>query len=150
VLGREDKAPGKTTPLVTRHSIEENRRGRGRVLLAEDSPINRKVVLALLAKLNCHADAVTSGRQALQALESTAYDLVLMDCQMPDMDGYEATRQIRNSHSHVRNHAVPIVAVTAHAIKGDREKCLEAGMDGYLAKPISLASLAETIDKFCH
>ncbi len=149
VLGREDGAAGRIAPMVTRHSIEEQRRGRARVLLAEDSPINQKVLLALLGKLNCHTEAVASGRQALRALESTTYDLVLMDCQMPDMDGYETTRQIRNPHSRVRNHAVPIVAVTAHAIKGDREKCLEAGMDGYVAKPITLSSLAAVVEKWC-
>ncbi len=152
VLGARREAPPQSsvrTTLVTRHSIEERRRGRCRVLLAEDSPVNQKVLVALLEKLGCQADIVSNGGDAVRALESTSYDLVLMDCQMPGMDGYETTRRIRGPGSRVRNRAVPVIAVTAHALEGDKEKCLASGMNAYLAKPVTLSALADLIDQWC-
>ena len=83
-------------------------------------------------------------------MEKMDYDLVLMDCQMPEMDGYEATRNIRDNNSTVRNHNVPIIAMTANAMKGDREKCLEVGMDSYISKPIKVEKLAGTIERYIH
>jgi len=135
-------------PLVTRHAIREMRRGAGRILLAEDNITNQQVALGILKKLGLRADAVANGAEAVKALETLPYDLVLMDVQMPEMNGLEATRQIRNPQSAVRNHQIPIIAMTANAMQGDREKCLEAGMNDYVPKPISPQILAEALDKW--
>jgi PAS domain S-box-containing protein len=122
--------------IVTRHSLTDQAKSRIRVLLAEDNPINQKVALAMLENLGYRADAVGSGVEALGALGSRPYDLVLMDIQMPEMDGLEATGKVRDQKSAVRDHSIPIVALTAAAMKGDREKCLAAGMNDYLTKPL--------------
>ncbi len=119
---------------------------RMRILLAEDNPVNQRVALRLLEKLGHHADAAANGKEAIQALRSTPYDLVFMDVQMPEMDGYEATLRIRSSDSSVLNPQIPIIAMTAHAMKGDRERCLAAGMDDYLSKPISFSSLKSCLE----
>ena len=120
-------------------------RGGWRLLLVEDNSINQRVALAMLARLGYRADAVANGREAVTALCSVPYDLVLMDCQMPEMDGYEATRAVRASGSPVLNPAIPIIAMTANAMQGDRERCLESGMNDYLTKPISTKLLAECL-----
>ncbi|NTU96868.1 MAG: response regulator, partial [Chlorobiaceae bacterium] len=119
-----------------------------RLLLAEDSSINQKVVTGLLGKLGYHIDVVANGQEALQALESVPYDLVIMDVQMPEMDGLEATRMIRSPNSKVLNHRIPVIALTAHAMEGDRELCLQAGMNDYVSKPIDSRLLAETLKKW--
>ena len=119
-----------------------------RILLAEDNSINRQVALGILKNLGLSADAVANGAEAVKALETIPYDLVLMDVQMPEMDGLEATRQIRTPHSAVRNHQVPVIAMTAHALHGDRERCLAAGMNDYLSKPVSPQALAEALGKW--
>jgi CheY-like chemotaxis protein/HPt (histidine-containing phosphotransfer) domain-containing protein len=119
-----------------------------RILLAEDHPVNREVMLAVLGKLGYKADPVPNGREAVRALQAVLYDLVLMDCQMPEMDGYEATRLIRTSATGALNPRIPIVAVTAGAMAGDRQKCIEAGMDDYLSKPVEPAKLARMLDKW--
>jgi len=117
---------------------------KARILLAEDLPTNQIVALGILGKLGYHADAVVNGIEAVEALRHTAYDLVLMDCQMPDMDGYEATEIIRKPGSGVLNPMIPIVALTAHAMAEDHRRCLEVGMNDYLTKPVNPQSLAET------
>ena len=119
-----------------------------RILVAEDNLTNRRVALAILKKLGCSADAVADGKEALASLRSIPYDLVLMDCQMPEMSGYEAAVCIRDPRSGVRNPQVPIVAVTAHAMNGDREECLAAGMNDYLSKPVQPSTLAAMLDKW--
>jgi CheY-like chemotaxis protein len=149
VLGKEsDRAlPGQKALFVTRHTISEARKHKVRILIAEDNVINQKLALRLIEKLGYHADAVANGREVLHALEMIAYDLVLMDVQMPEMDGLEATRAIRDSQSRVLNHGIPIIAMTAHAMTGDRELCLNAGMDDYVSKPIHPQKLLEAIEK---
>lgn len=133
-------APVKPAPPPTTGT-----RGGWRLLLVEDNSINQRVALAMLARLGYRADAVANGREAVTALCRVPYDLVLMDCQMPEMDGYEATRAVRASGSPVINSAIPIIAMTANAMQGDRERCLESGMNDYLTKPISTKSLAECL-----
>jgi PAS domain S-box-containing protein len=119
-----------------------------RLLLAEDSSINQKVVTGLLGKLGYHIDVVANGLEALNALEKVPYDLVIMDVQMPEMDGLEATRLIRSPNSKVLNHRIPVIALTAHAMQGDRELCLQSGMNDYVSKPIDSRLLAETLRKW--
>ena len=125
--------------------------GRGRrpplhVLLAEDNPVNQKLALRLLEKRGHTVVLAGDGKEALAALTRRPFDLVLMDVQMPDMDGFEAAKRIRREETGTGRH-VPILAMTAYAMKGDRERCLAAGMDGYVAKPIQPAELFETIDR---
>jgi PAS domain S-box-containing protein len=116
-----------------------------RILVVEDNITNQKVALAILKKLGLRADAVADGAEAVKALESICYDLVLMDGQMPVMDGIEATRQIRDTHSAVRDHDVPIVAMTAHAMPGDRQRFLDSGMNDYGSKPVSRRTLTDAL-----
>jgi PAS domain S-box-containing protein len=119
-----------------------------KVLLAEDNLVNQKVALGFLKNLGFKPDVVGNGREAVRALEHEPYDLVLMDCQMPEMDGYEATRQIRSPQSKVLDHEIPIIALTANAMQGDRERCLSAGMDDYLCKPLRRADLVAALEKW--
>jgi CheY-like chemotaxis protein len=135
-------------PIVTRHAIRELRRGAVRILLAEDNITNQQVAVGLLKRLGLRADAVANGAEAIEALESLPYDLVLMDVQMPVLDGLEATRQIRDPHSAVLNHEIPIIAMTANAMQSDRNECLDAGMNDYVSKPVSRPALAEALDKW--
>jgi len=137
---------GLSQPVVTRHTVAEQRKRSICILLAEDNPINQMVALHILKKFGFRADAVANGQEALKALEMVPYDLVLMDVQMPEMDGFSATGKIRQLDSEMRR--VPIIAMTAHAMKGDRERCLEAGMDDYLAKPIEPQDLLKKINKW--
>ena len=101
-------------------------------------------------KLGYTADVVNNGKEAIESLERLDYNLVLMDCQMPEVDGYEATRIIRNENSSVRNHNIPIIAMTANAMNGDREKCLDTGMNDYVTKPVSMQVLADAIKRNLH
>jgi PAS domain S-box-containing protein len=135
-------------PIVTRHAIREYRRGALRVLLAEDNVTNQQVAIGILRKLGLQVDAVTNGVEAIASLESIPYDLVLMDVQMPKMDGLEATAHIRDPQSGVLNHRIPIVAMTAHAMQGDRERCLKAGMNDYVTKPVSPQALADALTRW--
>lgn len=116
-----------------------------RVLVAEDNAVNQKVVLKMLERIGCTVDAVANGQEALRAALEQQYDLVLMDCQMPEMDGFEATRRIRRTPD---GSGPPIVALTANAMQGDRERCLEAGMDDYLTKPVDFQALAGAVEKW--
>lgn len=117
----------------------------GRVLLVEDNPVNTLVAKKSLVKLGLTVDAVENGIEALEALTQQTYDLVLMDVQMEKMDGYEATRQIRQSKDKRINSAIPVIAMTAHAMQSDREKCLEAGMNDYVSKPVEMKILARVL-----
>jgi CheY-like chemotaxis protein len=120
--------------------------GSLRILLAEDSLFNRKLAVALLEGQQHHVTVATNGQEAVQAVLSESFDLVLMDVQMPILDGLEATAKIRARERETGTH-VPIIAMTAHALKGDRERCLEAGMDGYVAKPIRARELFAVIEQ---
>jgi PAS domain S-box-containing protein len=131
-----------TQPLLpARHSRE-----RRRILVAEDNAVNQKVVLRFLEKLGIPADCVPNGTAAVAAWEAVPYDLILMDCQMPELDGYEATRQIRSREGSGRR--IPIIALTAHAMKGSDAACLAAGMDDYLSKPLDRAQLEAMLMRY--
>ena len=132
--------------LITRHSIRMSHL-KLKVLLAEDNPINQKVAKRMLEKMGYEITVVDNGLDVLQAMGKDKFDLILMDVQMPKMDGFAATRKIRLAEKNVKQH-IPIIALTAHAMKGDREKCLNAGMDGYVSKPIKFNELLEQIESF--
>jgi two-component system sensor histidine kinase/response regulator len=119
-----------------------------RILVAEDNITNQQVAVGILRKLGLRAEVAANGAEAVKALETIPYDLVLMDVQMPELDGLEATRRIRDLQSRVLNHQVPIIAMTAHAMRSDRERCLQAGMDDYLTKPIQVPALAALLEKW--
>ncbi|MEI6279555.1 MAG: response regulator [Verrucomicrobiae bacterium] len=145
VLGRQE-ATGSDQELITRHTVAETRR-RLRILVAEDNTTNRIIAVKTLEKLGHVAEAVGNGREAVESLRRMPYDLVFMDCQMPVMDGFAATRKIRDPVAGVRNPDVPIIALTAHAMKGDRARCFEAGMNDYVSKPTNARDLAAAIER---
>ncbi len=147
VLGKSPvETKDKSHRLVTRHTISEQKRESLRILLAEDNPINRKLAVTLLQKAGFHVETVENGVEAVKALQTGTYSLVLMDVQMPEMDGLEATQNIRSWEG--RKKHTPIIAMTAHAMKGDRERCLSAGMDDYVTKPLQPQELFDTIDRW--
>jgi CheY-like chemotaxis protein len=120
---------------------------RLRVLLADDNAVNQKIAMRVLEKHGHHVTVAADGRQALAALDRATFDVVLMDVQMPEMDGFEATAAIRGHERETGNH-IPIIAMTAHAMPGDRERCIAAGMDSYIAKPLKPPELIELLEKF--
>jgi CheY-like chemotaxis protein len=137
----------RSQPLITRHALRAQREGgRNRILLAEDNIVNQKVASRLLEKLGYCVNVVADGRAAVSAWQRGNLDLILMDCQMPDMDGYEATREIRRLENGKRR--IPIVALTANAMKGDEERCLAEGMDGFVSKPIDRTKLDACLNRF--
>jgi CheY-like chemotaxis protein len=129
---------------VKRHALRESQR-RLNILLAEDNSVNQRLMVRLLEKHGHHVVVAGNGREALAALERESFDLVLMDVQMPEMDGFEATAAIRQREQATGTH-IPILAMTAHAMAGDRERCLEAGMDGYVCKPVQIQALLAAIE----
>jgi two-component system, sensor histidine kinase and response regulator len=133
-------------PIITKHSLADASKKQVQILLAEDNITNQMVAVRILNKLGYKADVVENGKLAVEALQSKHYNLVLMDVQMPEMDGFEATKAIRES-TDVCDSNIPIVAMTAHAMKGDREKCLEKGMNDYISKPINPQQLLTVINK---
>jgi CheY-like chemotaxis protein len=116
------------------------------ILVVEDSPVNRLVAVRQLKRNGYQVHVVNDGREALQALATQRYDAVLMDCQMPDVDGYQATRELRRREDGVRH--TPVIAMTAHAMTGDRERCLDAGMDDYLTKPVRSQTLIAMLERW--
>jgi signal transduction histidine kinase/DNA-binding response OmpR family regulator len=129
---------------VTRHRIAEEKKRSIHILVAEDNPINRQVAAQILKKLGYNATVVPDGRKAIEAVKKGRFDLVLMDIQMPEVDGYEATREIRKTETQP---AIPIIAMTANTMKGDREKCIDAGMNDHVGKPIKPDELVKAIEK---
>jgi PAS domain S-box-containing protein len=147
VLGaREQKG---AIPLITRYSLGDALEPMAvlRVLVAEDNAVNQRLATRLLEKRGHRVTVTANGREAVEAQANQTFDLILMDVQMPEMDGFEATAAIREREKHNGTH-IPIVALTAHAMKGDRERCLIAGMDGYLSKPIRPQELDEVLEKY--
>jgi len=148
-----EAAPGKSeseaaprAPFPQRPPAEPEAKRPPRILLAEDNAINQRIATIMLQKLGCQVQAVPNGLEALRAVCAGQYDLVVMDCMMPEMDGFEATREIRKAEGGERR--TPIVALTANAMAGDREQCLNAGMDDYLSKPIKLEEIQAVLAKW--
>ncbi|MDY6952628.1 MAG: response regulator, partial [Thermodesulfobacteriota bacterium] len=147
--GRDEKE----VPLITRHSLRRMKdapavgKGALKILVAEDNAVNQKLTLRILEKEGHRVVLAGNGKEAVAALEEETFDVVLMDIQMPEMDGFQATAQIRSSQSAVRCHNIPIIALTAQAMKGDRDRCLRAGMDDYVAKPIKPEKLFHAIER---
>jgi len=143
---KKTEGKGKSMPIVTRHTITEQKHQKVRILVAEDNPMNQKLTVTILQRAGYGVDAVENGLKAIEALKRSTYDLVFMDVQMPEMDGFEATKAIRNFEGD-RQHT-PVIAMTAHVMKGDQERCLEAGMDDYISKPIEPQVMFKVIEKW--
>jgi CheY-like chemotaxis protein len=136
-----------TQPIVTRHALRSQRqREAPHILLAEDNVVNQKVACRILEKLGYRVDVAADGQAAFEAWQSGRYHLILMDCQMPVMDGYETTRKIREHEAGAQH--VPIIALTAHAMKGADNQCRAAGMDDYLSKPIDRDQLQNSLNRW--
>jgi CheY-like chemotaxis protein len=145
--GSDGASEGAATQAVAREQAGEKlfrARSGGRVLVAEDNPVNQRVVVMILKKLGYASDVAANGREVLDALELGSYGAVLMDCQMPEMDGFEATQAIRSGGSGFSD--IPIIALTANALDGEKDRCLAAGMDDYLAKPIKAEALGQKLE----
>ncbi|MGI9591636.1 MAG: response regulator, partial [Myxococcota bacterium] len=153
------------SPVVIAHGAQQagdgavgraRRDWEPRALLAEDNPVNQEVATAMLEDIGCQVTVVANGQLAVEAVERESFDIVLMDCQMPVLDGFGATQRIREWERTARTERsskvppLPIVAVTAHAMGGDRERCLEAGMDDHLTKPFSRANLVEMVERWAN
>jgi CheY-like chemotaxis protein len=146
LVARAPREPMTPVPrLVTRHTIVESA-PKLRILLAEDNAVNQLLAVRMLEKHGYIVTVANDGKQALAALEGDKFDVILMDVQMPEMDGLEATAEIRKREKASGGPHQPILAMTAHAIAGDRERCIDAGMDGYVSKPFRLADLLKEIE----
>ena len=133
--------------MITKHSLAEQKKAEIRVLLAEDDPTNQRVAVGMLEKMGCRVDAVMNGKEAVEAVKTLHYDLIIMDVQMPVMDGFEATKAIRDLTSSVSSPQIPIIAMTAHALKEDRDRCIGMGMTDYVSKPVNSEELARVIKR---
>lgn len=146
VLNQSAASPAKSTN--GRPPIPKLARSNVRVLVAEDNAVNQQVALGVLRRMGAHADAVASGSEAIDALRQAPYDIVLMDVQMPEMDGLEATQRIRHEEAETSKPHIPIIAMTAHALQSDRDRCLAAGMDDYVAKPVNPQELYTVLERW--
>lgn len=134
--------------FITKYSLDEINKPMTRILLVEDNLVNQKLATKVLEKIGFPVETAINGIEALEALEKMDFNLVFMDIQMPEMDGFECTKLIRDSSSKVRDHSIPVIAMTANAMSGDRESCLQAGMDDYISKPIRMDALKEILEKY--
>jgi PAS domain S-box-containing protein len=148
VLEKQPCKPAAAGPSAFEAAVESRGKRLARILIADDNITNQKVALTILKKLGYRADAVATGKETVASLRRVPYDLILMDCQMPEMNGYEATAAIRDPQSAIANREIPTIALTAHAMSGEREKCLAAGMDDYIANPVQPLALAAVIEKW--
>jgi CheY-like chemotaxis protein len=171
VMGRQSKtASTDGSSLVTSHNLREiHKTAKARILVADDHQVNQKLAVLMLERLGHRVDVVANGQEAIDAIHRKTYDLILMDCQLPVMDGYDATRKIREAEGvtrealderrevkendsphtlHLTSDHIPIIALTANAMREDREKCLEIGMDDYLSKPIKPEQLAKILSQW--
>jgi len=148
VLGLGDQTPVVPEATALKRASSKVASRSTRILVAEDNSFNQKVAQGILGKLGYKSDVAANGLETVRALELIDYDIVLMDCMMPEMDGFEATAMIRNPESKVLNHKVPIIAMTANAMMGERERCIKAGMDDYLPKPVRKDDLAAVLEKW--
>ncbi len=139
---------GAASPIVTRHTLAERVSVKKRVLVVEDNPVNQKVALRLVERLGFEVKIADNGEVALAMLASERFDAVLMDCQMPVKDGYDATREIRARERAAGSARLPIIAMTAHAMSGDRDRCMESGMDDYITKPVQIDVLKRTLSRW--
>jgi CheY-like chemotaxis protein len=128
--------------------ISENDKLKIHILIAEDNPVNQDVARAMMRKMGFRADVVANGKEAINALQTIPYDLVMMDCQMPEMDGFKTTLRIRNGTCGVLNPGIPIIAMTASTMRGDRDRCIQAGMNDFIAKPVQLRELTEMLTRW--
>ena len=145
ILIMENNGKASTVPLITKHTIREDS-SRLHILLVEDNMVNQKLTLRLLEKMGHQVETANNGRIALEIYEKKAFDLILMDVQMPEMDGLSATREIRQKEQEHGGH-VPVIALTAYAMESDRNRCFEAGMDAYVSKPVKLEELMSKIEE---
>jgi CheY-like chemotaxis protein/HPt (histidine-containing phosphotransfer) domain-containing protein len=148
VMGfKADESQGKRLPLITKYGVKEcGVRQVGRILVAEDQSVNQELAIMMLERMGHHVDVVANGEEAVEAVRHKKYDVVLMDCRMPEMDGYTATQAIRKREG--KGKRIPIIAVTANAMQGDHEKCLKAGMDDYVTKPIKAEKLEAVLSRW--
>jgi CheY-like chemotaxis protein len=146
IAGRSPRAHAATSDTGT--SPQESKTACSlRILLTEDNIVNQRVALRILEKAGHQVTVAENGRVALKLLDEKPFDLILMDVQMPEMDGFKATALIRALEKHTGRH-IPIIAMTAHAMAGDRERCLAAGMDSYISKPVTASALLELVTQF--
>ncbi len=146
LASQPEQKPALSHPLITRHTLTEIA-NPVKILVAEDNPVNQKLTVRLLERLGYRSDVANNGREAVEAIERYPYTVVLMDCQMPEMDGFEATAAIR-ARDHDKNKHTPIIAVTAYTLEKDRDRCLRAGMDAYIPKPVNADQLKEMLEKW--
>ncbi len=148
ILSQKPRIKDHSRTLISRYNYFDTRHYHASVLLAEDNPVNQEVTKAFLKKFGLKVDVVENGNECIEALKKRPYDLVFMDIQMPDMDGVEATQKIRDKNTGVINPSVPIIALTAHIMKEHKEKCIQAGMDDYISKPVEPNMLSKKLFKF--